>query len=66
MSALSAELLNAIREQFPALHQEVNCKPLVYLDNGATTQKAQSGYRRPAALLRARQLQRAPWRAYSQ
>lgn len=39
MSALSAELLNAIREQFPALHQEVNCKPLVYLDNGATTQK---------------------------
>src|SRR5690606_23460265 len=39
MSALSAELLNAIREQFPALHQEVNCKPLVYMDNGATTQK---------------------------
>ena len=39
MSALSAELLNAIREQFPALHQEVNGKPLVYLDNGATTQK---------------------------
>lgn len=39
MSALSADVLNAIREQFPALHQEVNCKPLVYLDNGATTQK---------------------------
>ncbi|WP_430462970.1 aminotransferase class V-fold PLP-dependent enzyme [Thalassolituus sp. LLYu03] len=39
MSALSAEVLNAIRAEFPALHQEVNCKPLVYLDNGATTQK---------------------------
>lgn len=39
MSALSADVLNSIREQFPALHQEVNCKPLVYLDNGATTQK---------------------------
>ncbi len=39
MSNLSAATLNAIREQFPALHQEVNCKPLIYLDNGATTQK---------------------------
>ena len=28
-----------VREQFPALHQEVNGHPLVYLDNGATTQK---------------------------
>ena len=27
------------RAQFPALHQEINGKPLVYLDNGATTQK---------------------------
>ena len=39
MSALPADVLNAIRAEFPALHQEVNCKPLVYLDNGATTQK---------------------------
>jgi len=39
MSNLSADVLNSIREQFPALHQEVNCKPLIYLDNGATTQK---------------------------
>ena len=31
----------AIREQFPILHQEVHGKPLVYLDNGATTQKPQ-------------------------
>lgn len=29
----------AIREQFPALHQQINGKPLVYLDNAATTQK---------------------------
>lgn len=29
----------AIRAQFPILNQQVNGKPLVYLDNGATTQK---------------------------
>ena len=29
----------AIRKDFPILDQEVNGKPLVYLDNGATTQK---------------------------
>ena len=28
-----------IRKDFPALHQQVNGKPLVYLDNGATSQK---------------------------
>ena len=28
-----------VREQFPALHQEVYGHPLVYLDNSATTQK---------------------------
>ncbi|MBC7486405.1 MAG: cysteine desulfurase [Cytophagaceae bacterium] len=28
-----------IRRQFPVLHQQVNDKPLVYLDNAATTQK---------------------------
>jgi cysteine desulfurase/selenocysteine lyase len=31
----------AIRAQFPALHQHVHGKPLVYLDNAATTQKPQ-------------------------
>jgi cysteine desulfurase/selenocysteine lyase len=30
-----------IRQDFPALHQEVHGKPLVYLDNAATTQKPQ-------------------------
>ena len=34
--------IQAIRADFPALHQEVNGKPLVYLDNGATTQKPQA------------------------
>jgi cysteine desulfurase/selenocysteine lyase len=29
----------AVRRDFPALHQEVNGHPLVYLDNAATTQK---------------------------
>ena len=31
--------LDRIRADFPILHQEVNGKPLVYLDNGATAQK---------------------------
>ncbi|HUM99318.1 MAG: cysteine sulfinate desulfinase [Halothiobacillus sp. 20-53-49] len=31
--------VQAIRAQFPALQQRVNGKPLVYLDNAATTQK---------------------------
>lgn len=44
MSALrvvkSAEFdLLAVRKDFPGLHQKVHGKPLVYLDNAATTQK---------------------------
>ncbi len=31
--------VTAVRRDFPALHQEVNGKPLVYLDNAATSQK---------------------------
>ncbi|MCC7008044.1 MAG: cysteine desulfurase [Acidobacteria bacterium] len=31
----------ALRADFPALHQQVHGKPLVYLDNAATTQKPQ-------------------------
>ncbi|MFC4698952.1 aminotransferase class V-fold PLP-dependent enzyme [Glaciecola siphonariae] len=34
--------VNAIRAQFPVLHQEIDGKPLVYLDNAATTQKPQA------------------------
>ncbi|WP_228779987.1 cysteine desulfurase [Aquiflexum lacus] len=34
--------LEDIRSLFPILHQEVNGKPLVYLDNAATTQKPQA------------------------
>jgi cysteine desulfurase/selenocysteine lyase len=33
--------VRAIRAQFPALHQQIHGKPLVYLDNAATTQKPQ-------------------------
>ncbi|NPD46818.1 cysteine desulfurase [Lentimicrobium sp. S6] len=33
--------INSIRSQFPILSREVHKKPLVYLDNGATTQKPQ-------------------------
>lgn len=31
-----------IRQDFPILHQQVSGRPLVYLDNGASTQKPQS------------------------
>ena len=31
----------AVRAQFPVLHQQVNGKPLVYLDNGASSQMPQ-------------------------
>ena len=31
--------IDKIRQDFPILHQEVNGKPLVYLDNAATSQK---------------------------
>ncbi|MBB2952352.1 MULTISPECIES: cysteine desulfurase [Sphingobacterium] len=34
--------VSKIRADFPILKREVNGKPLVYLDNGATTQKPQS------------------------
>ncbi|MDX8412660.1 MAG: cysteine desulfurase [Mariprofundales bacterium] len=34
--------INIIREQFPVLDQQAHGKPLVYLDNAATTQKPQS------------------------
>ncbi|MDA1193429.1 MAG: aminotransferase class V-fold PLP-dependent enzyme, partial [Candidatus Poribacteria bacterium] len=34
--------VESIRRDFPALHQEIDGKPLVYLDNGATAQKPQS------------------------
>ena len=33
--------VNAVRKDFPILDQEVHGKPLVYLDNGATSQKPQ-------------------------
>jgi cysteine desulfurase / selenocysteine lyase len=32
----------AIRRDFPILQQQVNGKPLVYLDNAATTQKPEA------------------------
>ena len=43
MSSPSANLdLTRLRQEFPALHQEVNGKPLAYLDNAATAQKPTS------------------------
>jgi cysteine desulfurase/selenocysteine lyase len=34
--------VETVRKDFPALHQEVHGKPLVYLDNAATSQKPQA------------------------
>tara|TARA_R110002072_G_scaffold49726_1_gene134721 strand:+ start:434 stop:1660 length:1227 start_codon:yes stop_codon:yes gene_type:complete len=41
MSELLTDI-DVIRAQFPILQREINGKPLVYLDNGATSQKPQS------------------------
>ena len=35
-------LADEVKADFPILHQEVNGKPLIYLDNAATSQKPQS------------------------
>ena len=40
MSFTQAQI-QSLRNDFPTLQQRVNGKPLVYLDNGATTQKPQ-------------------------
>ena len=34
-----AKLAQRLRKDFPVLHQEINGRPLVYLDNAATSQK---------------------------
>ncbi|MEI5617259.1 aminotransferase class V-fold PLP-dependent enzyme, partial [Streptomyces brasiliscabiei] len=34
--------VQALRQEFPILNREVHGKPLVYLDNAATTQKPQA------------------------
>ncbi len=41
-SALPAFNVDAVRRDFPALHQKMNGRPLIFLDNAATTQKPQS------------------------
>ncbi len=40
--ALSVFDIEAVRRDFPALHQRVNGHPLIYLDNAATTHKPQA------------------------
>lgn len=39
---MSSDLADRIRQDFPILSTEMNGRPLVYLDNGSTTQKPQS------------------------
>ncbi len=41
-AGLSAQDVETLRQDFPILHQKVHGKPLVYLDNAATTQKPQA------------------------
>jgi len=49
MTKFTAGDILELRAQFPALHQNVYGKPLVYLDNAATTQKPQAVIDRIAA-----------------
>ena len=39
---LTCKALGEVRQHFPVLDQEINEKPLVYLDSAATTQKPDS------------------------
>jgi cysteine desulfurase/selenocysteine lyase len=41
-TCLAGSGMEKIRQDFPVLHQKVHGKPLVYLDNAATTQKPQA------------------------
>ena len=56
--------VRAIRRDFPILRQRIHGKPLVYLDNAATTQKPQAVLDALGALLRRRERQRPSWRAF--
>ncbi len=42
VSALDDDEVRRIRNDFPVLEQEINGKPLVYLDSGATSQNPRS------------------------
>ena len=42
MRTATASLAERVRQDFPILRQTVHGKPLVYLDNAATSQKPQS------------------------
>src|SRR6266581_4463393 len=42
ISAIPAFDVEKVREDFPVLKQRIHGKPLVYLDNAATSQKPQS------------------------
>ncbi len=55
--------VNQVRRDFPILSEPVNGKPLIWLDNAATTQKPQAVLDRPGpagAFLPARELQHPP------
>ena len=55
-----------LREDFPILQRKVHGKPLVYLDNAATTQKPQAVIERDPAVLHDAQRQHPPRRALPQ
>ena len=56
---------HACKRDFPILRERVHGRPLVWLDNAATTQKPQAVIDRALVLLRARELQRPPRRAHA-
>ena len=54
--------VNQIRRDFPILAERVNGRPLIWLDNAATTQKPRAVIDRVSLLLRARELEHPPRR----
>ena len=57
--------VQAVRRDFPILAERVNGRPLIWLDNAATTQKPQAVIDRLSLLLRARELERPPRRPHA-
>ena len=62
-AALTAFDVARIRKDFPILEMEVHGKPLVYLDNAATSQKPRAGDRRHYELLPHGEFEYSPRRA---
>ena len=65
VSATALDRTSTLRRDFPILQRILpNGRPLIYLDNAATTQKPEAVLARDGRLLPAQQRQRPPWGAH--